>query len=131
HLPNHRFIVINADTSSQDLLQHITSIKTMSLMFLDYNSRHTDEHEYTYQEFPQHFVYSKQTHSRTHHHRGFQIERMFMINPTDGERCFLRMLLTIVRGPKSFTNLHMIDGTTWGTFKETCIALGLLADDSE
>lgn len=41
------------------------------------------------------------------------------------------MLLTVVRGPRSFTDLRMVNGTTFSTFKEACVALGLLADDTE
>jgi hypothetical protein len=41
------------------------------------------------------------------------------------------MLLTVIRGPKSFIDLYTVDGTTFNTFKEACIAMGLLGDDSE
>ena len=54
-----------------------------------------------------------------------------MISPIDGERYFLCMLLTVVRGQKSFTDLRTVDGMVFNTVKEACVALGLLADDSE
>ena len=66
HLPNHQFIAFNADTSSFDLLQRAASTKTTLMAFFDYNSQHTDGHEYTYQEFPQHYVYNKLAGSWSH-----------------------------------------------------------------
>jgi len=41
------------------------------------------------------------------------------------------MLLHIIRGAKSFDNLRTIDGTMYATFHETCMTLGLVADNSE
>ena len=41
------------------------------------------------------------------------------------------MLLHIVRGAKSFEDFQTIDGTTYATFNEACMTLGLVADNSE
>ena len=41
------------------------------------------------------------------------------------------MLLHIVRGAKSFEDLLTIDGTTYATFREACMTLGLVAENSE
>ena len=41
------------------------------------------------------------------------------------------MLLHIVRGAKSFDDLRTIDDTTYATFCEACMTLGLVADNSE
>jgi len=41
------------------------------------------------------------------------------------------MLLTIVRGAKSFDGLRTIDRTKYATFSEACMTLGLVADNSE
>ena len=34
-----------------------------------------------------------------------------------------------VRGPKSFEDIRTVDGIIHGTFRETCLSLGLLEDD--
>ena len=54
-----------------------------------------------------------------------------MISSTEEERYFLHMLLTIICSPKSFTDLCTVNGMTFGTFKKACVALELLANDSE
>ncbi|GAB2289108.1 hypothetical protein Dimus_038038 [Dionaea muscipula] len=41
------------------------------------------------------------------------------------------MLLTVVKGPKSFADLRTVNGIVYNTFKSTCVALGLLEDDAE
>ena len=54
-----------------------------------------------------------------------------MVQPSEGERYYLRILLTHIKGATSFNNLKTINGYVCRTFKETCIHLGLLQDDAE
>ena len=56
---------------------------------------------------------------------------MYYLNPTVGERFYLRLLLTAVRGSTSFEHLRTVDGTLHPTFQAACVALGLLDDDRE
>jgi len=54
-----------------------------------------------------------------------------MVQPLEGERYYLRILLTHVKGATSFDHLKTVNGYVCGSFKETCILLGLLQDDVE
>ena len=56
---------------------------------------------------------------------------MYYCNPVAGERFYLRLLLTAVRGPTSFEHLRTVAGTLYPTFQAACVALGLLNDDRE
>jgi len=56
---------------------------------------------------------------------------MYSASPFQGERYYLRLLLTVVRGAKSFENRRTVDGIVYPTFKAECIALGLLEDDGK
>jgi hypothetical protein len=49
-----------------------------------------------------------------------------MVQPIEGERYYLRILLTHVIGATSFDNLKTINGQICRTFKEACTHLGLL-----
>jgi hypothetical protein len=49
-----------------------------------------------------------------------------MVQPIEGERYYLRILLTHVSGATSFDNLKTVNKQACGTFKEACIQLGLL-----
>ncbi|EIE88044.1 hypothetical protein RO3G_12755 [Rhizopus delemar RA 99-880] len=56
---------------------------------------------------------------------------MYYCTPTAGERFFLRLLLTVVRGPTSFGNLKTVNSVVYSTFQEACQALHLIEDDQE
>ena len=56
---------------------------------------------------------------------------MYFVGPSGGERFYLRMLLTAVRGPQSFEDLRMVNGVVHPDFKSACIALGLLDSDEQ
>ncbi|XP_077221930.1 uncharacterized protein LOC143855742 [Tasmannia lanceolata] len=52
-----------------------------------------------------------------------------LCNPSSGERFYLRMLLNIVRSPRSYKEIRTLNGVTHPTFKSAC--LGLLDGDKE
>ena len=56
---------------------------------------------------------------------------MYFASPNSGERFYLRLLLTVVRGPTSFENLRTVNNVLHDTFKAACVARGLLEDDDE
>ena len=57
--------------------------------------------------------------------------RMYFASPNLGERFYLRLLLSVVKGPTSFKNLWTVNGQLCDTFKSACVARGLLEDDDE
>ena len=59
------------------------------------------------------------------------IERLYMVQPFEGERYYLQTLLTHVKGATSFDDLKSINGHSCRSFKEVCIYLDLLQDDAE
>jgi len=56
---------------------------------------------------------------------------MYFVSPSKGEQFFLRLLLTIFESRKSWKHLRTWNGQVFATFKEACIARGLLEDDHE
>lgn len=84
-----------------------------------------------YHDFPCTHVYHKRNNEWTIRQRGSAIGRMFFVDPTAGELFYLRTLLTVVPNPTSFSFLRTVDGIVHLTFKDACIALGLLQDDDE
>ena len=91
----------------------------------------------TYQEFPNHFVIISDRDNpqskvwRRRQRNSFALGRMVYVGPTAGERFHLRMLLMVVKGPKSFDDLKKVDGDLCETFHEACLKHGLLEDDGE
>ncbi|KAF8692406.1 Helitron helicase-like domain at N-terminus, partial [Rhizoctonia solani] len=97
--------------------------------------------ELVYQEIPNKFTWNKTTQKfslqRFTQNNGVvrfstgAIGRMYFVPPNSGERFYLRTLLTVVHGPTSFESLHTFEGQVFPTFKEACIAQGLLESDEE
>jgi hypothetical protein len=63
--------------------------------------------------------------------RGFAISCIYYAHPTSSELYYLRMLLNCVKGATSYEHLRTMDGRKHDTFKDACIAMGLLVDDNE
>lgn len=56
---------------------------------------------------------------------------VFIVNPRQTECFYLRLLLVNVTGPLSFQHIRIVDGHQHPTYKDVCLALGLLEDDNQ
>ena len=77
------------------------------------------------------WVYNNQTKNWKPKQRGDSIGYMYFVHPAAGEQYYLRILLGIVCDATSFKNLRTVDGIIYSSFKEACIALGLLQNNEE
>jgi hypothetical protein len=75
-------------------------------------------HDLLYQDFPSRMMWSKKTYKWTPRRDGFAIGRMYHTHPTSGECFYLRLLLTCVKGTKSFNDLYSFKGTQYPSFRE-------------
>nr|GMD12780.1 ATP-dependent DNA helicase PIF1-like [Ipomoea batatas] len=82
-----------------------------------------------YVEFPCHFVWCKSNKSWKPRKQLTVIGRLVAINPTKGERYYLRLLLMNVRAPTSFGCLRTVNGQITSSFRDAAEKLGLLAGD--
>ncbi|KAJ1284410.1 hypothetical protein BS78_03G202000 [Paspalum vaginatum] len=57
--------------------------------------------------------------------------RLYYVNPTEGERFYLCMLLMIVKGATCYADIRTYNGFRYQTFKEACATRGLLNDDNK
>ncbi|XP_074108457.1 uncharacterized protein LOC141533462 [Cotesia typhae] len=56
--------------------------------------------------------------------------RVYTVNPRQTECFYLRLLLVNVTRPLSFQDIRKVDGQSYPTYKDACLALGLLEDDN-
>lgn len=63
--------------------------------------------------------------------RGRRIGRMYHCSPISGEWYYLQLLLTVVRGPRSFADPYFVEGVRYPTYQAACIARGLAENDQE
>ena len=135
HLPGQHMVTYDENLTIEEVVTRAANERTM---LTEYFRANADEgavgmlaHRVTYQEFPQHFVWKADKKSWAIRQHGFAIGRMYFVPPTAQERFYLRTLLCVVKGAFSYEDLRTHRGVTYPTFRDACIAHGLLEDDGE
>ena len=137
HLPGQHMVTFNPNYDAVTVLEHASTEKTSLTAFFEANSDPgvlgAAARRLTYQEFPQEMVLKGSGSSLQWNQRkqGFALGRMYFASPSAGERFYLRTLLTVVKGPRSFEELRTVDGIVYPTFRDACLARGILENDGE
>ena len=135
HLPGQHMVVFNPDEPLASIVARAAAERTTLTEFFYMNGLETElgdeARKSTYQDFPHHFVWHKDSKTWTKRQKGFSLGRMYFVPPTGGERFYLRTLLTVTRGAKSFADLQSYENIHYPTFQDACRARGLLDDDGE
>ncbi|PIA61727.1 hypothetical protein AQUCO_00200012v1 [Aquilegia coerulea] len=123
HLKGMHMVVFNPNDTPEQIEARALHQNSKLTAYFNYYTAHPTTVRFTYLEFPQHFVWIRELHNNRWEPRqqGFAIGRMYFAKPNEGERFYLRLLLTIVQGCPSFEAPQT----------DACIALGLLEDDQE
>lgn len=131
HLPDRQIVTFSEDDPNSALQVRLDRSVTTLTAFFQYNADHVHGRGILYQDFPSHFRWIPAERKWQIRQRGTAIGRMYFCNPLQGERYYLRLLLTIVRGPTSFADLRTFNGTVYPTFQAAAAARGLLQDDGD
>jgi hypothetical protein len=131
HLPNQQMVLFDDDDDVQEVAARSTISRTMLTKWFETNYESKVARSFTFNQFPQQWVWNQKLKQWTMHKKGFAIGRMYYAHLTSGERYYLRMLLNYVKGATSYKHLRTVDGTEHNTFKDACITMGLLANDNE
>ncbi|CAG8464749.1 26665_t:CDS:2, partial [Dentiscutata erythropus] len=87
---------------------------------------------YAYVDFPSYYTWNPSHYKWTPRKTSAtMIGRLYIVQPSEGERYYLRTLLSYVKGATSFDDLKTINDYICSSFKEACSYLGLLQDDTE
>ena len=133
HLPNQQGVILNPDRHAnlQAALEDLSVRDTTLTAWFKANSLYSAIHDTLYQDIPFKMVWQTKTHEWTMRKRGFQIGRMYFAPPSSEECFYLCLLLTTVTGATSFDDLYSFNGVRHDSFREACIARGLLDNDNE
>ncbi|CAG8784945.1 1030_t:CDS:2, partial [Cetraspora pellucida] len=101
-------VVFDPDDDAATILARADRQKTTLMAFFEACATIQTASQYTYQEFPQHFVWNKNSKKWTIRKKGFAIGRIYFADPSAGERFYLRLLLINVRGPQSGSQLRSL-----------------------
>jgi hypothetical protein len=127
HCENNQYIKFSTDDSVDSIRK---KNKTHLTEFFEMNKK--NNLQYTYLEFPKYFTWNESKKSWTKRKTTAEsIGRIYTVSPKDEERFYLRLLLTKIKGPKSFEDVRTVDDQICETFKEACLKLRLITDDSE
>ena len=133
HLEGQQVVYFPDDISPEDLAARTAAARSTLMAFFDYNAANEDGRHLLYSEFPAHYTWVQTTRSWKIRERGVgnRIGRMYHCSPVSGEKYYLRLLLTVVRGPRSFADLYMFEDVRYPTYHAACIARGLAENDQE
>ena len=135
HLPGKHAFTFNDDDDPAVVQEKLENNKSNLMAFFEYNRDNDDGRGFLYVEFPEHYVFVAASKNGPAHwkrrSKDFAIGRIALLSPAAGERYYLRLLLTSVRGPTGFEDLRTVNGRLCPTFKQACIERGLLENDDE
>nr|XP_027082463.1 uncharacterized protein LOC113704790 [Coffea arabica] len=132
HLPNQQLVSFPKNSDLLQLLAKVDFFKTMLIEFFKMNTTNATAENLKcfYKDFPQHFVWSSKYKHWTERKRRKVIGRLVSVNPREGERYYLRLLLNHIPGPISFEDLLTVHDKKMNSFREAALALGLLQSDT-
>lgn len=133
HEPGHQCVTWDANSTPEELRDRADSTKSMLMAWFEFNDKHPDgdQRRLLYTEFPQWYVWKRNQQKWKRRSRGKVIGRMYVAFPSQGERYYIRLLLTQRPGMRSFEDLRTVDGHLCHTFRDAASRLGLLQDDRQ
>jgi hypothetical protein len=131
HLPLQNIVRLCTKAKLNAIAKDPKFQKTKLTEWFEANKQYPEARKLTYCEFPQQWTWDDHNRKWTRRKQNFKIGRLYYVNPIEGERFYLRLLLMIVKGATGYNDLKTYNGITYGTFKEACAARGLLQDDNE
>ncbi|XP_025625167.1 uncharacterized protein [Arachis hypogaea] len=131
HLPDEQPVIFEDQDNLQRTVDKATIKESMFIAWFQANTDYEAARQLTYNNFPTEFVWKRSLRIWEPRKTNTVIGRLFFIPPSAGELYYLRMLLNIVKGPRSYEELRSFNGVVYPTFRDACYARGLLDDDQE
>ena len=131
HLPQQQIVFFNDNENLTGVLHRPAIEKTMFTEWMETNKHYEDARLLTYSDFPTKWVWNSTKKIWTPRKSGRSIGRIIYVHPAAGEVYFLRLLLNVIKGARSYEELRTVDGVTYTSFQLACHALGLLGNDKE
>ncbi|RCV06619.1 hypothetical protein SETIT_1G177200v2 [Setaria italica] len=131
HLPLMNNVTIKSDDELKTLMKNPNIQKTMLTEWFTTNQQYEKTHELTYCKFLTKWTWDQKNRKWNERKHGFKIGHLYYVNPAEGERLYLRMLPTVVKGAKNYKDIKTYNEVVYSTFKDACFARGLLNNDDE
>jgi hypothetical protein len=131
HLPLQNIVKLHKNTRLKNIIEDPKYKSTKLTQWFEANNLYENARNVTYCDFPKFWTWNTTKKKWVKREQGLKIGRLYYVNPIEGERFYLRMLLMIIKGATSYEDIKTFNGIIYHTFKETCAARGLLKEDNE
>ncbi|XP_058726317.1 uncharacterized protein LOC131597650 [Vicia villosa] len=131
HLVGEKPIYYTDYARMENMLETASVTESMFTAWLVANAKYEEARTLTYGQFVSKFVYHKKQREWKPRKKGFTIGRLIWVPPTAGELFYLRMILTVAKGPTTYEEIRTVDNIQFDTFRDACFAMGFLEDDKE
>ena len=105
--------------------------KSKFIEWMKANELYEEARELTYFEFSTKWVWHKRDKEWRLRKSGRCMRRIYYAYPKNGECFYLRILLNVVKGARSFKEIRTINNVVNSNLRSTCYALSLLDDNKE
>ncbi|KAI5420168.1 hypothetical protein KIW84_044089 [Lathyrus oleraceus] len=113
------------------VLEKPSVTESMFTSWFEENCKYPEAQNLTYSKFVSKFVYVKKKREWKPRQKGYTIGRLIWVPPTTGELYYLRLMLTHVKGPRSYNDIKTVNNVKYDTFRDACFAMGFIGDDRE
>lgn len=124
-------MIFSANDPGDEVVGRVSNGSSKFAAWMECNSLYPDAKLLTYAEMPSKFIWKRRERIWFPRRYRMALGRVTYVPMSVGEAYYLRLLLNIVRGPESYTDIKTVQGVLYKTFKEACYAYGLLDDDKE
>nr|XP_043611582.1 uncharacterized protein LOC122583223 [Erigeron canadensis] len=131
-LPKEQQIRFRETEDPGDVVERERHKKTMLTAFFHWHDINRNAPKHLYKDFPKHFTWNASTNRWNPQQRtnSSMRGRLVSANPAEGDRYYLRLLLSHVSGPTSFDDLYTANGVLHTTFRKSALSLELIETDN-
>ncbi|XP_024013983.1 uncharacterized protein LOC112088061 [Eutrema salsugineum] len=131
HLPNQQMVIYNEDDPGDEVINCVSVGTSKFIAWMECNDKYELARTLTYAQLPTRFVWNNPNRIWTPRSRRVALGRITYVPIGAGEAYYLRLLLNLVKGPRSFDDIKTVNKVLHSSFKDACYAYGLLNDDKE
>ncbi|KAL4573550.1 hypothetical protein LXL04_020360 [Taraxacum kok-saghyz] len=129
HLPNQQLVRFLDNDIITDIVDRERDKSSMLTAFFKINKVDGVARKYLYKEFPTYFTWDSSKRCWNQRKKGAMRGRLVSANHAEGERYYLRVLLSHVRGPTCFDDLYTVNNELYPTFSKAAVERGLVETD--
>ncbi|XP_010419054.1 PREDICTED: uncharacterized protein LOC104704714 [Camelina sativa] len=122
HIEGKKPCYFKKDDDIEEVLEKSVNEDSQLTGWFYLNQVNPDANQYLYLEIPAHFTWQGKQKQWKERKRGFSLGRINYVPHCLEAKYFMRILLNIVRGPKSFEDIKTYRGVVYKTYKDACFA---------